>query len=241
MTVLRRLLLAALLPLVLATLAPTAADAGTFTVWSCRGPEGAPAPTAAWQAGGTAGTTADDCAAGGALRASLGQADTDGDAISGFGFVLPPGGTIAGYRAWMAATVAPTEVVPTAVAPTAAGPSYAAGLSESDGLGVHGFRTGCLAAPAGCTWGVPGAPDDPANLTQDATELRGLAVAVRCATAAGCTATQDPAGTVELYRSAVDVRDDAAPAVGALGGPLLEGPVTGRQVLAVPASDLGGG
>ncbi|WP_210490958.1 hypothetical protein [Patulibacter sp. SYSU D01012] len=238
MTVLRRLLLAGLLPLTLAALVPAAdADAGTFTVWSCRGPEGAPAPTVAWQAGGTAGTTADDCAAGGALRATLGQADADGDAISGFGFVLPPGATIAGYRAWMAATVAPTTPTPLPADQS----SYAAGLSETDGLGVHGFRTGCLAAPAGCTWGVPGAPDDPANLTQDGTTLRGLAIAVRCATPAGCSATQDPAGTVDLYRSAVDVRDDEAPTVGVLGGPLLDGPVTGRQVVAVPASDVGGG
>jgi hypothetical protein len=55
------------------------AAAGQYTVWSCRGPEGAPISAAAWriQIGNAAApdvTAADDCASGGPLRLEINPA-----------------------------------------------------------------------------------------------------------------------------------------------------------------------
>src|ERR1700754_51611 len=69
-----RTILTALLALLLL---PAVARAGTYDVYSCRLPDGSPAPARAWEpvttyAGvGAAAVTADDCAAGGAMTASL--------------------------------------------------------------------------------------------------------------------------------------------------------------------------
>lgn len=213
-------------------LAPAAsADAAGYTVWSCRGPQGEPLSAAAWSAGGD-GTQADGCAAGGGLRASLSATATAADAAGGFRFALAPGAAIGGWRVWLSASTSATTD----------GSTYGAGVAEADGLRVAGFTAGCVAAPAGCAWGDPADAVGPTNLVQGAGPAPGLAVAVRCQTPLGCAPANDPAATVELYRSAVDVVDDAAPSVGPLTGGLLAGaPVDRPQSVVVPVSDVGGG
>jgi hypothetical protein len=225
-------LVAALLALVLLVAAAPRADAAPYTVWSCRGPAGEPVGTTAWQAGGSAGTRADGCAEGGALRAALGPADVDAAAESGFRLLAPAGTTIAGWRAWLdAATPGTTD-----------GTSYAAGLASADALGARGVSTGCLIAPAGCTWGDPDDPLGDAGLATGSGGVPGLAVLAGCATAAGCGAPAGPGAHVALHRSAVDLEDATAPSVGAPAGPLAAGAeLTGAQPVVVAVADTGGG
>jgi hypothetical protein len=207
------------------------AGAASYTVWSCQGPDGAPVSTSAWTPGGD-GALVDDCATGGALRATLGAADTAAGTIGGFRFALPGGATIRSWRVWMSARTSAT----------ADGSSYGAGVSEADGLLVRGFAAGCAVAPAGCSWGDAADPLGATNLATSAGPTSGLAIAARCLTAAGCAPSSDPAAGVDLYRSAVDVADDAPPSVGALTGPLVSGtPVDRPQTVVVPAADAGGG
>jgi hypothetical protein len=225
-------LLVVLVALLTAGLLPAAsADAAGYTVWSCRGPQGEPLPAVAWAAGGD-GEQADACATGGGLRETLGASDTAGGTVGGFRFVLPPGAAIGGWRVWMSASVSATTD----------GSSYAAGISEADGLRVGGFTAGCTVAATDCPWGNPADPVGPTNLVEGTGPAPGLAVAARCETASGCAPAGDPAAVVELHRSAVDIVDDAAPSVGALAGGLLAGaPVDRPQAVVVPVADVGGG
>ena len=85
---------ARLLILLGALLLPSAAaDAATYTVWSCKKPGGQPAATEGWSTGGTV-PGAIDCPGGGPVRATLnGGAST----TSSITFTAPSGSKIAGY------------------------------------------------------------------------------------------------------------------------------------------------
>jgi hypothetical protein len=225
-------LLVVLTTLVLGGVLPaSSADAAGYTVWSCRGPEGEPRSTAAWSGGG-AGTRSDACATGGDLTARLAASDTAAGVATGHRFALPPGAAIGGWRVWMSASVSRTTN----------GARYDAGVAETDGIDVRGFTAGCVAAPAGCSWGDPGDPLAAGNLVTGIGPAPGLAVAARCLGAEGCAPVDDPAAEVRLHRSAVDIVDDAAPTVGPLGGELVSGaPVDRPATVIAPVADAGGG
>ncbi len=91
--------------LVACGIAAPAARAGTYDVWSCRGPDGAALAAGAWT---LAGSAADSCAQGGSLRVT-----PDGSAR----LVPPPGTRIAGYELWRSADDGPipddTKVIET--------------------------------------------------------------------------------------------------------------------------------
>ncbi|MBF6620669.1 MAG: hypothetical protein ITG02_10625 [Patulibacter sp.] len=212
-------------------LAPTTADAAAYTVWSCRAADGTPIGTDAWRASGTAGVRSDDCATGGALRATLGQGDTGDGEISGWQFTPPRGVTIERYRLWRAAVVPGTST------------AFAAGVAAATGLGGATFGDGCLLSDGAvaCGDGSLTDPADPGNDTGDQTgSFPGLTIAARCV--AACAATADPAASVALYRSAVDLTDDAAPVVGPAVGTLFDpGALPGRRSLFATVADEGGG
>lgn len=225
-------LLALTLLAAIPTVSVAPADAAGYTVWSCRAPDGSPIDAGAWRPGGTAGTRTDDCASGGALRAELAQTDGAASAVNGYRFVAPNGATIERYRLWRWVDVSATSD----------GSSYAAGISEADELGVQAFSSGCLVSPAGCSFGVPGNPLDASNLIDVSGGFPGVAIAARCATATGCTATSDPAASIALYRSAIDITDNDAPVVGGLVGTLFDPQAAvGRHSVLVPIVDVGGG
>jgi hypothetical protein len=216
----------------LAGLLPAAsADAAGYTVWSCRGPEGEPVPAAAWAPGGD-GARSDACASGGGLQAALGASATAAGSAGGYRFALPPGTAIGGWRVWLSA----------AVSATTDGSTYGAGVSDADGVLIRGFTAGCVVGPAGCAWGDPADPLGAANLAQGTGPAGGLAIAVLCQTPTGCAPAGDPAAVVALYRSAVEIIDDAAPSVGTLTGELVAGaPVDRPAAVVAPVADAGGG
>lgn len=229
----RRLLaatLAALGAIVPAAVA-TSADAASYTVWSCRAADGSPLGTTVWHGSGNTGTRSDDCATGGALRASLGQSDVGNGMISGWQFTPPAGTTIERYRLWRGALVPSTST------------SFAAGVAGATGLGVQSFSDGCFISNGMVDCGVGSTidPNDPSNDTGDQVgSFPGLTVAARCV--ASCAATADPAASVAIYRSAIDLTDNVAPVVGPSVGTLLDpNALAGRHSLLAPVADQGGG
>ena len=97
--------------LVALALTSAVADAATYTVWSCRGPDGAPLSTGAWSALGKDGGQ-DGCSSGGSLNARIPSGHDEPYAkpyaLDGYRFALPEGALIAGYRNHLyAATAGP--------------------------------------------------------------------------------------------------------------------------------------
>lgn len=227
-----RVLLAAALALaaVVPMVGASSSDAAAYTVWSCRAADGTPIGSSAWRGSGTAGARSDDCSSGGALRATLGQGDIGTGDISGWQFTAPAGTTIERYRLWRSVEVPATS------------DDYSAGVAASSGLGVQSFSDGCLLSNGAtpCNAGTPSDPNDPSNLVEAPGNFSGLTVATRCAGA--CSASTDPAATVALYRSAIDLADDVAPVVGSSVGTLLDpSAYAGRHSLLAPVADQGGG
>jgi len=82
--------------------AVNSATANTYSVYSCKGPTGAPNAAAGWVAAPAAsgnGTTANACAAGGALTAALAGPTVGGDASASWSFTTPPNTTITSITA----------------------------------------------------------------------------------------------------------------------------------------------
>lgn len=211
--------------------AASGADAASYTVWSCRAADGTPVGTTAWQGSGNAGTRSDGCAAGGALRATLGQSDTADGAVSGWRFVPPPGTTIASYRLWRAAEVPATSS------------GFGAGAAGTSGLGLPTISDGCVISDGinPCGAGSLGNPADPGNDSGvQPGGVPGLTVAALCVSS--CTATADPAAEVALFRSAIELEDNAVPVVGPAVGTLFDpGVFAGRHSVLVTVGDQGGG
>src|SRR3954452_17777980 len=74
--------------LVALALTSAVADAATYTVWSCRGPDGAALSTGAWSALGKGGGQ-DGCSSGGSLNARIPSGRDEPYAIDGYRFALP--------------------------------------------------------------------------------------------------------------------------------------------------------
>ena len=217
--------------------APAAAPAPvTYTVHSCRGPEGDPVATRAWQGDiGDTGVT-DACAKGGALTVEAAGPSGGPALLSGVRFAAPPGTAIAGYRIHLTAA--------TRDAPT--WKHLEAGLAVGSFVGLPPISAGCTVP--GCTFGDEGDPLSDDNLvTASGLPVSGLVLAATCVHGSCEPPDPDPepgavAARARLWSSAVDVVDPAAPVLGTPSGSLLApGPVSGRASVSVPASDAGGG
>ncbi len=231
-------LTAALLLLALAA-TPAPAGAASYTVWSCRGPDGAPISTQAWQAGDESRATQDTCAEGGALRAHLLASDNEPGLVRGFRFGLPPGATVVGYRVHMYAATAEGLLEDARLG----GGSLQAGIDDDAGLTVGEFDAGCQSS--GCTFGAPEPALGEKNLAS-ASEIdsQGLVVGVRCGWFLGCYAQEGDKtlAEVRMFRSQIDLRDDLAPGLGAPYGSLVSGQsVSGQAAVTFGATDEGGG
>ncbi len=214
----------------LGALVPASAPAASYAVWSCRGPEGTALPTRAWSAGLDPAGTSDTCADAGSLRATLLAGDSQSGLVRGFRFLLPAGTTISGYRLELAAS---TEASGNPAA-------FQAGVAADAPLAVAGIDAGCPAS--GCTFGTLGSPLDPGNLLTRDADSHGLVVGVRCGGVVGCPRTEDdtaPRAQVRLFRSRVDLRDDALPAVAP--GTVTTDAATALATVAADVSDAGGG
>ena len=214
----------------LGALVPASAPAASYAVWSCRGPEGATLSTRAWTAGLDPAGTSDTCADAGSLRAALLAGDGPSGLVRGFRFLLPAGATISGYRLELAASTAASGN------PAA----FQAGVAADAPLAVDGIDAGCPAS--GCTFGTAGSPLDPGNLLTRDADSHGLVVGVRCGGVVGCPRSEDdsdPRAQVRLFRSRVDLRDDALPAVAP--GTVMTDAATALATVAADVRDAGGG
>ena len=230
---LRRTIAAAALAAVLALPAAAAADdPATYAVYSCRGPEGAPISTRAWQADPQDAGAADTCATGGALTAQVDGAATAGG-LSALRFLTPPGTTIAGYRIHLTAE---TGHEPTWWA------HPEAGIAAGSLVGIPPVTAGCPVAE--CVFGDDGDPLADGNLvTASGLPPAGLVLVARCGWGS-CEDHGDGDGhaRARIWRSVVDIADPAPPVLGTPGGSLAAaGSVAGRASARVAVSDTGGG
>ncbi|HEY2056694.1 MAG TPA: carboxypeptidase-like regulatory domain-containing protein [Solirubrobacterales bacterium] len=229
-----------------ASCVPAAADAGQYTVWSCRGPEGLPISTAAWRTQVNDAEPgdieiSDGCASGG----SLGIKVTDGgiapdrkprgEAV----FRLPRGAEISGFKIWR-------YVVAAADFPGSEY-EYAAAVREVSGGSTidWGCASGLFPPYFNCSSeGTPGAPLDPSNLvTQLFSPLEGLSFWAACIQVGCKPPLSPPSAEIRMFRSAVSIEDDQPPEVVRLEGSLAESaPITAAAGhLFVTADDGGGG
>jgi hypothetical protein len=198
--------------------APGTAVAGTYTVWSCRGPAGEPLTASAWAPAGDPGVQrSDGCAAGGALVAAVvGEDDErwkEAGARGGYEIAAPAGEAIVGYRIWRSAR------------------------ASGDHPWWHGGSAAVLedgAPVAVCDLGACGDPSQPladANLVErSAVHVEALGLQVACDSRGDDC---EDGAELRLFRSAVTLSDDAAP--------VAAGPVSGGTTLALPAADAGAG
>lgn len=225
--------------------APPDASAGTYDVWSCRGPEGQPLDAGAWErrafdpASGTPQVVArgvefaDSCAApGGSLAVTLARGELLGAPVAGLlAFRPSPDTRIAGYELARFLDAGQAPLLTTYSASwheTAAGTTF-----DSD-----------LCATTGCTIGGPG-ESEPGTLVQRlAAEGDTIALRVEAACPVLCTnLLSDVPARAILYRSRVTLEDVMAPAPPRLSGNLVDsgGSSAGRASLVVAGEDRGAG
>ena len=143
--------------------------AATYSVWSCRGPDGAAISGDAWQS--VNGGTTDDCASGGSLSARLLRSDSA--TLHGFSFVAPPGTRVVAYDVHMYASTAKMGN----------GGAIQAGIENGGLLAPVAVDAGC--AVVGCTFGVTDPPLSPANLvTAGGLDAGALSLVAACVTRA---------------------------------------------------------
>lgn len=234
------------------------ARAGEYTVWSCRGPDGAPISAAAWQmhisdATALDMTAVDHCPNGGALVLEA----TPREIIqnrnpTGEGIFQPPAGTlIPHFKIWRYAAANDGSSTPSTT------DDYASSLREWPvEAGGEGYVSECgfMREKPNCAFGTPADPLGEANLVTETTwtqeaepgsgvpPLEKLGFWVSCVRSGCEPAAIPPTAVFELYRSAVTIEDDHAPMVERLEGSLAEpAPVSGVANLTVTAADQGGG
>lgn len=192
--------------------APSVARAGTYDVWSCRGPAGAPLATGAWQPGvlGTPARVADTCASGGSLRLSM-DSGRDGGVGATLRFAPPAGTRIAGYELFRSAAVKRDWWR-----------DYDARVIETAGATSYTVSKG--------TAGDPKQPLAAANrLVAKHAPLDALTLQVECEWWCGGSGSAQ----IDLYRSRVTIDDPVAPTAA--------GAAAGDDAVIVSGSDRGAG
>ena len=219
--------------LFVAALGAASADAATYTVWSCRGPDGSPVSTQAWQPDSLGTATADSCATGGFLRARIDPAMGVVSSVHGYRFATPPGASIAAYRLYLFARTDASET----------STDYQAGLDVSPG-DVPVIEQGC--ATSGCTFGEQNMALDPSNLLESGSlKAGGLFVGATCTSLSACIGSieSNALAVTRLFSSQVEIRDDVPPVVGAPTGNLAAAPqpISNSRTIGGSVSDQGGG
>jgi hypothetical protein len=241
----RRAVAGTVLALAVALLVPAAATAGTYSVWSCTGPDGSGSPTDAWRAEGGAqfSNPLDSCASGGGLYAGLNGdfAHPANVTLMTWHFHAPEDTSIAAYRIWRSAQVSPTS--------TNATPVYwmAWPVNTYDGANVKEQcpGTGCAGL------GNPSAPRSAGNLVT----ASGLSTVTDLYFNAGCGGVTNwlcqpdasPPGrdavNFRIHAADITMRDDLDPELNGPSGTLIEPGRTlaGVHGVSVAAKDEGSG
>jgi hypothetical protein len=216
--------------LLVLALSATSARAGTWTLLSCRQPDGQPAPTDGWSTSATGAVGPDSgdtnsCAAGGALSAV-----TSGDAPQGayegpeWVFTAPSGSTIAG------GTITATLTSPHGQA----------------WLGTPNATYDAADVIANCQYnlacGQSGTFTGAFPITHvGGTSLYAVAVCVGpYEGATTCPASGGLDAAVSVSSAAVELANNASPTASGFGGTLLNPNAQGTQELTFQASDPGG-
>jgi hypothetical protein len=229
------LLLAVLAALVGLTVTGPPASAATYEVFSCRGPQGVPAPTGAWvpataPEGAPQAVVTDSCGDGGVLRAALSPGIEHPQGAVSLTFGAPAGTRIVGLTVDHTVGAGPvglfapggylSELV--AVDPGPGQPSAALTACTSDRLGRD-----CSTSAV--------AQRDATLPSLGGLVLRAACPSARCGAAGG-------AGAEAVLRSSRVVLDDAAaPVVDSVGGTLAGSSTGGTRTVTVAARDTGGG
>lgn len=225
-------------------LAPAGGDpvaaAGEYQVWSCRGPDGSPISAGAWRlrawndAPGDF-TLSGNCVAGGWIGAAAADTGLTPSSQAWATFDLPRGGEITGYRIWRYLSTPPLP-----------GTGYVAAVRDSDAGSIT--ERGCASSQIVPLYtcfvsGTTADPLDPSNeYARAGVSLDRLDLYTGCLTGT-CPPTSPIDGPeMRIYRSVVQIADDAAPVVSSIGGTAVTAePINGPASLTVTASDSGGG
>jgi hypothetical protein len=223
---------------------PADARAGTYDVWSCRGPQGQPLDAGAWERrafdpiSGTSQVIArgvefgDSCAApGGSLAVALTRGELLAAPVAGMlAFRAPPDTRIAGYELARFLDAGQAPLLTT----------YSAGWDETAAGMTFDFG---VCATAGCTIGGPD-ESEPGTLVERqmaAGDTLALRVEATCPLLCTSLLSDIPARAV-LYRSRVTLEDVLPPGPPRLSGDLVDGDGTaGRAALVVAGEDRGAG
>ncbi|MBN8867167.1 MAG: hypothetical protein J0H98_06410 [Solirubrobacterales bacterium] len=219
------------------------ASAGEYEVWSCRGPDGQPLSTDAWDArlgnaGPTDATLTDTCATGGSAFLSMNPAGvgTPRPRLD-FVFDLPRGAKITSFS--LLRGLRATSGIP--------GSNFVAAVREVTGTTNDdwGCASTLLLPNFNCsTEGSMTDPDDPGNVwAKTGLLLDGLELYVSCSGNPGCPASmQAYAADAALFQSRVAIEDNDPPTLATVGGALAGGgPVYGETDLYVGATDQNAG
>jgi hypothetical protein len=237
-------MLRVLLPLATALVllvAPSAANAGTYTVYSCRDATGALASTSSWSfvlSTPSVGSHDDTCPRGGvhvALKAGVAQ---PAQADARMWFLAPDDTTIVNYTLWRSARVA-------------AGTPYWFSAQEEYGTDWRWAGPSCKGTTNNCSGiGNPADPMSAANrwARTPTTPIKGVALYVSCGNAnsgtTACPASSGVSSEAWLHRGDITLADDIKPKlettpVGALVDATAN--VQGTAAVSIQASDKGGG
>jgi hypothetical protein len=218
------------------------AGAGTYDVWSCRLPNGKPAPVAGWRPVSlVALPPVNTCSTSGALWTEFQVGAIAAGGITGWQFDAPPGMTIASYELFRSARSGLG----------ADGTIRPYGLYHDQPRfdpNVHLFEH-CTPVPQGCrTMGDPIAVDpmDPDNrVARSGLRISHLILRMECGPPGGTggCGSADPPGGLTIGRARIALSDENAPTLGNPTGELVtpSAVLDGAQGVSVSASDVGGG
>lgn len=208
------------------------AHAGTYSVYSCKGPANEPLGSAGWVAGSLGAPTTDfdyvnDCPGAGlsvSTKASAAYANTN----SGFFRFTPPTDTeLSGFQI--------KRQLQTLFMDVGYG-TYTSVVRERRGASV--VSAGCVARTTNCTFGVPVADTVEENLSPaDSVSIEVVCNAAPCPVSNG---NVDVKAT--LVGSRIDLLDDYEPQVLNATGSLISGPaIPGSRSVVIATSDRGSG
>lgn len=221
---LRTALAAALSLSVLVPAAASAAD-GTYTVWACKGPSGAPAPIAGWGSmATTAATVADGCSGGGTFSLGLPTSPSGGEGAQ-WSFWAPSGTRVAALRMLRVTNGfagAPNSELSYSV--TAVGSAPDDSIKELER---------CLKFADGC------ASDLSTPVSKPGLDASGIAIDLKC-TVQGFLACPAAASGVAISQATVTLKDQAKPTV-SNNRVVDAGESSGRLRVRFDAADQGGG
>lgn len=239
-TRLARIIAGASLIIAASPLAP--AHAGVYSVYSCKNPDGTPAPTDGWSAAGGGyvfSNPTNSCSQGGSLTAALsGDHDQQVGANMSWTYAAPSGTELTSFQAHRSIKTVGASAIN----------QNAGAIISWPGPSTTDAHENCFA-----NWGCPSmGTEDPWNASgntfNSGADLNNPARVYFSALCGGnpgysCPArSAGPMASISVHRFRADLTDSLAPEIGGVSGTLIgSGTKSGVKTLSVRASDVGGG